>query len=163
MLTFPGGTEFGLLNNLATKALEDIVTWPMIETDATVEIRQLLEMLGRATKAAEAKTRVNINIYGPLDAKDKVGEKLSKEKTYLQKPDSRRQGTIYDNPHIIIFPELHLPSANMQLEDEAGDLQSSDSVLNLEKTITQVYASLTRSTNLQRIEGDSRLKTKLLP
>lgn len=163
MLTFPDGAEFGLLNNLATKALKDIVTWPMIETDATVEIRQLRETLGRATKAADAKTRVSINIYGPLDAKDKVGRKLSTEKTYLQKPDSRRQGTTYDNPHIIRFPDFHLPSTHVQLDDEARDLPSSNSVLNFEKSISQVYASLTRSTNLQRIEGDGRLKTKLLP
>jgi SWI/SNF-related matrix-associated actin-dependent regulator of chromatin subfamily A3 len=163
LLLFPDDAEFGLLNNLATKALEDILTWPSIETDATVVIKQLRETLGRATKAADAKTRVSINVYGSVDIKDKVGQRLSKEKIYLQKPDSRKRGTIYDNPHIITFPEFHSPSSEMPQEEELNGIVSSNSVLNFEKTVSQVYASLTRGTNLDRIEGDGRLRTKLLP
>jgi SWI/SNF-related matrix-associated actin-dependent regulator of chromatin subfamily A3 len=161
-LTFPDGTEFGLLNNLASKALEDILTWPTIETDGFVEVRPLRETLGRATKPADAKTRVSINIYGGADAKEKVGKKLSKERIYLQKPDSRRHGTTYDNPHIITFPDFQITNLEMQQEEEQEGATSSNSVLHFEKTISQVYASLTRGTNLQRIEGDGRLRTKLL-
>jgi SWI/SNF-related matrix-associated actin-dependent regulator of chromatin subfamily A3 len=161
-LTFPDGTEFGVLNNLASKALEDIITWPSIETDAFVDIRPLRETLGRATKPADAKTRVNITLYGSLDAKEKLGKKLSKEKMYLQRPDSRRHGTIYDNPHIISFPEFYITGSDLQEEEEQNGVPSSNNVLHFVKTISQVYASLTRGTNLQRIEGDGRLKTKLL-
>ncbi|QDS76077.1 hypothetical protein FKW77_006002 [Venturia effusa] len=162
ILTFPDESDFGVLNNHASKALEDLIAWPSIQTDAHVEIRPLRETLGKATKAADAKTRVNIIFYGSAEDSEKFGRKLSKEKLYLQRPDAWRHGTTYENPHIIKFPDFQLTNPDLQQEEVANDTLPANSVLHFEKTISQVYASLKRGANLQRIEGDSRLRTHLL-
>ncbi|TID18363.1 hypothetical protein E6O75_ATG06439 [Venturia nashicola] len=161
ILTFPDGTDFGILNIQATKALEDVISWPSIRMDAFVDIEPLRATLGRATKAADAKTRVNINIYGDQESSQKVGKRLSQEKIYLQKPDHRRSGSAYDNPHIISFPNLHVTQLEVEQDETRDGPATMTSVSQFEKTVSQVYASLKRGANLQRI-GGSRLSTILL-
>lgn len=162
VLAFPDGTDFGILNTQATKALEDVISWPSIQMDAFADIEPLQATLGRATKAADAKTRVNINIYGTQECREKVGKKLSQEKVYLQKPDHRRSGSVYDNPHIITFPDFQITYLDLEQDETRDGPTTMTSVLQFEKAISQVYASLKRGANLQRIVG-SRLKTILLP
>jgi SWI/SNF-related matrix-associated actin-dependent regulator of chromatin subfamily A3 len=162
-LTFPDGTKFGILNNHIAKALEDIVEQPSVQFDALAHILTLRETIGRATKAIDAVVRVNINVYGPKEVGEDVGRHLSAKKVYLQRPDQQRPGSIYDNPHVLKFPDMQIPSIDYHSEGANESSLRSDNVEHFRKTISDVYGSLKRGSKLKRVEGDNRLRTLLLP
>ena len=165
LLAFPDGSEFGLLNAHTAKALEDLVERPSVQFEALAHIITLRETIGRAAKASDAVVRVNINVYGPPAACTDVGRRLSASKVYLQRPDQQRPGSIYDNPHVLKLPEMQMPSIDYK-PGETGDSASPSDISDTEhfrKAISDVYASLKRSSGLKRLEGDSRLRTCLLP
>jgi SWI/SNF-related matrix-associated actin-dependent regulator of chromatin subfamily A3 len=165
LLTFPDGSEFGLLSTHTAKALEDLVERPSIQFDALAHIITLRETIGRAKKASDAVARVNINVYGSPAARIDVGHHLSAKKVYLQRPDQQRPGSIYDNPHFLKFPEMQIPSIDYKPEGKAdgASLSDNDNPEQFRKAISDVYASLKRGSQLKRLEGDNRLRTRLLP
>jgi SWI/SNF-related matrix-associated actin-dependent regulator of chromatin subfamily A3 len=162
-LTFPDGTEFGVLNNHIAKALEDIVEQPSVQFDALAHILTLRETIGRATKASDAVVRVNINVYGPKEAGKDVGRHLSAKKVYLQRPDQQRPGSIYDNPHVLKLPDMQMPRIDYNSKGTNDSSLRSDNFEHFRKTISDVYGSLKRGSKLKRVEGDNRLRTPLLP
>jgi len=162
VLRFQDGTEFGLLNTHTSKALESLIDQPAIQLDALGPTLTLRETIGRATKASDAVVRVNINVYGSKEACKEAGRHLSVHKVYLQRPDKQRQGTVYDNPHVLKFSNMRMSTPEYQLEVTSRHVSTSNKV-EFQKTISNLYASLTRGTKLNRIEGDRRLRTQLLP
>lgn len=163
VLRFQDNTEFGHLNTHISKALEALVQRLSIQLEAVGATSTIREVIGRATKATDADVRVNINVYGSEEARKDVGRHLSDQKVYLQRPECQRPGTIYDNPHVLKFPDLEIPSFENQLEIASHRVKTSDNPENFRKIVDNVYASLTRGTKLNRMEGDSRVETSLLP
>jgi SWI/SNF-related matrix-associated actin-dependent regulator of chromatin subfamily A3 len=163
VLRFQDGTEFGHLNTHTSKALEGLTDQPSIQLDALGPTLTLRETIGRATKASDAVVRVNINVYGSKEASKEAGCHLSVHKVYLQRPDKQRPGTVYDNPHVLKFSDMQMSSPEYQLEITPHHILTRDDAEHFRKTISNVYASLTRGTKLNRIEGDRRLGTQLLP
>jgi hypothetical protein len=161
-LTFPDGTDFGILNTHAGKALEGIFERSHVEFDAYVDKITLRETLGRAIKAADATARININIYGPKEYGLTIGRHLSRGKIFLQRPDRPKAGIIYDNPHVLTFPDITISDFEYQQAERSDGATASSSTENFQKAISNVYASLKRGTGLNVIEGDRRLKTPLL-
>ena len=164
-LTFPNGKELGLLNSHITEALATLIERPSIQLEAMANVLSLRETIGKVTKAKDAIVRVNIHVYGSREARAEVGRHLSDKKVYLQRPDGQRPGSIYDNPHVIKFPDLQI----LDIGCEPGEFRNGvshsnkDSREDFQKTIQDVYASLHRGSHLRRLKGDSRLKTTLLP
>ena len=161
-LTFPDGTDFGILNTHIAKAVEDLER-PSVQFEPLVHISTLYETIGRAVKASDAVVRVNINVYGSKDASKDVGRHLSAQKVYLQRPDQQRSGSIYDNPHVLKLPEIQTLSIEHKIDGTKDKVSRSDKTDNFGKAISDLYASLKRGTGLKRVEGDNRLKTILLP
>ena len=162
VLTFPDGIQLGLLNTHVAKALKDIVELSSVQFEALADIGKLRELIGRVTKASDAVARVNIYIYGSREARKGVGRHLSSNKVYLQRPDQQRYGTRYDNPHVLKLPQMQMPSINYQPDATGHKMSQSDNVEHFRKAVSDVYASLKRSSRLERLEG-ARLKTSLLP
>jgi SWI/SNF-related matrix-associated actin-dependent regulator of chromatin subfamily A3 len=162
-LRFPDNSEFGLLNSHISKALLDLIDRPSIQFDAIASTLTLRETIGRAVKESDAVVRVDINVYGSTDASEAVGRHLSTHHVYLQRPDRKRPGSVYDNPHVLKFADMQMPSHEHQLELVVPRVSTSGDAEQFRQTVSKVYASLTRGTKLNRVEGDRRLGTQLLP
>ncbi|KAK2745332.1 hypothetical protein FQN55_006237 [Onygenales sp. PD_40] len=159
--------ELGWLESHAAGALDALIERPSIQLEAVADVPSLRETIGKVTKAKDAIIRVDICIYGSRESSADVGRHLSNNKVYLQRPDPQRQraGSIYDNPHVIKFPDLQIRDVDRrptEMEEEGSELMV-ESGEGFQKAIQDVYDSLHRSSNLRRLEGDSRLKTTLLP
>jgi SWI/SNF-related matrix-associated actin-dependent regulator of chromatin subfamily A3 len=120
---------------------------------------------------------IDIVLYGPSEARDRVGKLLSIARTYLQHPCYQEANTSYDNPHVLKFTNLDTtprtfqtstpPRPSTQIDSEMVDadeihLEEESSHSQVQRKVATVFDSLTRSKNLKRIEGDIRIKTPLL-
>ncbi|KAH9209007.1 SNF2 family N-terminal domain-containing protein [Leptodontidium sp. 2 PMI_412] len=161
-LHFKDGTVFALLNNHTSTGLSQVIDYPYIQLDVLGSLLAIRETLGRATKASDATVRVDINVYGPLSSLKSVGKLLSDSKVFLQRPDRPRPGIQYHNPHLLRFAGMEALSLEQQnlTNRDSGPVVKDHALF--QKTITNVYASLTRGAHLDRVDGDRRLKTKLL-
>ena len=160
-VNFPDGIQFGLLNTHHSAALKALIDRPSLQFDVIASTNTIREVIGRATKANDAVVKLNINIYGPSEERKYVAEHLTKEKVYLQRPDRQRPDTVYENPHYLQFPDFSIPTTEHQLE-VGLNRQTGSETKDFRKTISNVYASLTRGNKLNVVEGDRRLITQLL-
>jgi len=163
VLYFLNGTEFGVLNTHASKALETLVQKSSLQFEAIGSIQTIRETIGRVTKATDAVVRVNINVYGPRESCQEVGRHLSSQKLYLQRPDKLQIGSTYENPHFLSFSDMQISSYENQLDVGSNRAPKLDDAEKFRETISNVYSSLTRGAKLRKIEGDRRLKRTLLP
>jgi SWI/SNF-related matrix-associated actin-dependent regulator of chromatin subfamily A3 len=163
-LTFTDGTDFGVLNEHASKALGKLVDQKSVDLDCLAPTLTLRQTIEKASKQKDAIVRVDINVYGASSARQEVGRDLSDNKIYLQRPDQLRPGLEYDNPHILHFPDMMVvePFA-FAPEPCVTDNPASKSTDVFRRTISDVYSSLQRGSGLNCVEGDDRVKTDLLP
>lgn len=162
-LTFADGTDFGILNDHTAVTLSKVLDQHTVEIECLAFTLSLRETIERAAKANDAVVRVDLNLYGGLVAKDEVGRCLWENKLYLQRPIQARDGVPYENPHVIQFPDLPLETFERipePLHEKPHTLTSPDT---FRWTISEVYASLKRGEKLERMEGDGRITTDLLP
>jgi SWI/SNF-related matrix-associated actin-dependent regulator of chromatin subfamily A3 len=162
-LHFPDGKDFGVLNTHTSKGLEDLVQRPDLQFEAAGSVRAMLDTIGRVTKATDAVVRVNINVYGPRESGKEVGNHLTSHKLYLQRPDKLRIESKYENPHVLAFSDMETSSFENQLDVGSNRAPKLDDTQKFRETISNVYSSLTRGANLNKVEGDHRLKATLLP
>jgi SWI/SNF-related matrix-associated actin-dependent regulator of chromatin subfamily A3 len=163
LLIFPNGIEFALLCKQTTKALETIIDLPSVQVEAIADLVNLRDTVFAAKNAKDTIFRVNINIYGLRQIQAEIGKHLSKSKAFLQHPDHVRPGTAYENPHFIALPGITLPTTQIQTQDAHETAPKGDHEDNFQKAVADVFSSLKRSSHLQGLEGDRRLKTTLLP
>lgn len=116
--------------------------------------------IGFATRATDAQTTININVYGPAASSHANGRHLSACKVWLQRPDWHRPGCVYDNPHVIKTESA--PNEIPQALNEGVSKESETETL--QNSIQEVYSMLTRDAHLStNASGDPRLQTSLLP
>lgn len=161
-VAFPDGAVMGEVNAQLDKALTSIADQgyePDLEVFAPITAIQ--ETISRATGKREAVVRVQVNIYGPPTAASEIGRELSKQKLYLQRPSHVREGSKYENPHMLTLSGFHCSTSETaaSLEETTPEKPHPQA---LKSTIQDVYSSLTRGNNLRELEGDHRLSTQLL-
>ena len=165
LLSYPDGTELGILNDHHSKIWKELTAIPSIRFEALCQNHVLHDTVSRAEKAGDAKIRVNVNVYGPKSSSKDVGDRLSSHKVYLQKPNFYENAVIYDNPHIITFADMPtcrgLAGEQLRKTDQESENVTPDPE-RLRKTVSEVYSSLKRGTRLDGFKGDERLNTKLL-
>jgi SWI/SNF-related matrix-associated actin-dependent regulator of chromatin subfamily A3 len=161
-LKFRDGTQLGLLNAHTTEALDGVTDLPSVQLEALVDLIALRETMCRATKASDATIRVNINVYGTREARKEVGDRLSRGKVYLQHPDQQRGTSIYDNPHVLQLPGIKTSNQNLKPDGVVESASKADKAEQFKNAVSNVYASLKRSSHLKRMAGDNRLRTPLL-
>ncbi|KAJ9616537.1 hypothetical protein H2200_000256 [Cladophialophora chaetospira] len=159
---FPNGGEFAILNTQISKVLVEVLELSFIDFEVLADVLNVRETVRTAKKANEATVHVNINIYGPPEIRDKLAERFSKHKTWLQHPEHQRTDTFYDNPHLVTYPDISLPEADKTDVAAPGDSLVTNKQQKFQEAISEVYGSLKRDSRLKTIEGDARL-TKLLP
>jgi SWI/SNF-related matrix-associated actin-dependent regulator of chromatin subfamily A3 len=128
-----------------------------------VDLVNLRDVLNTAKTAKDTIFRVNINVYGSRNVQKEVGEHLSESKAFLQHPDHPRAGITYDNPHVLALPDILLPKTLAHVKDVHEPTLKSGPQDNFQEAVAHVLKSLKRSSHLQSLDGDQRLKTILLP
>jgi SWI/SNF-related matrix-associated actin-dependent regulator of chromatin subfamily A3 len=162
-IAFLDGTVVGDINAQLEKALVSITEQGyQLDYEVFAPIRAIQETLGRAGKEKEAIVRMQINVYGPRSIAHDIGKELSNQRIYLQGPGYIRDGTPYENPHVLTLTGFQCSTTDiaMPIEDTNKEKATTET---LKSTIKHVYSSLTRDRNLRGIEGDERLNTSLLP
>ena len=162
VLRFSDNADFAFLNTRTGTVLADLLDRPRVQLDAIGSIQAFRETISRATKESHAMARVDITIYGFQEDLEFIGQQLSRAKIFLQRPNRQRPDTHYNNPHLLKFPGLKMPALDCSIQlPHDGDSVFKDSKIS-QQAISNVYASLTRGTNLNKVDGDRRLKTQLL-
>ncbi|KAK3395026.1 SNF2 family N-terminal domain-containing protein [Podospora didyma] len=164
LLSLPDGSEFGYLRPAMTKALVPLLEkGPAIEVEAVAVTSHLCQQISHATKPEEALVQVNINIYGPQNCDKEIGDMLSDQKLWLQRPDHMRAKVIYKNPHALSFPEIegYLQEEQVAKEVAAASKPRAEEE-RLKILVKSVENALSRASELDNETGDQRLTTELL-
>lgn len=162
LLSLPDGTNFGYLRDNLTKALAPLLGEQGLDLEAVAMTWRLRERIGKADKSAEAIVQVNINVYGPRDKAESVGDGLSTHKQWLQKPDYFKSQFPYENPHLIQFPGFEPALQHEQVRKEAAPQAPRAHEDRLHQIVSEVHERLQRANDLGLVTGDRRLKTELL-
>ncbi|KAK4442833.1 helicase conserved domain-containing protein [Podospora aff. communis PSN243] len=168
MLKFPDGCLFAQLNEALAGGLGSLDDLSSIEIKAFAETKSIYHVLARAKKPGEAKLKADVNIYGTVGDADRVVEKLSLAKLFLQDPEYGIANVEYINPHLIQFPGFDAAPAATAHHDVVGPGRSGrpgdveDEQDNFKQALSSIYQSLKRQRNLQGVRGSSHLLTALL-
>ncbi|KAJ4353073.1 hypothetical protein N0V95_003668 [Ascochyta clinopodiicola] len=162
LIVFPDGYVLGEINAQLEKVFASIEEQSLqLDFEVFVPTRATREVMSRALKGQDAVVRVQINVYGSRASANSVGQELSQNKVFLQRPDYVREGTTYENPHVLKFSDdcktITIPKVGT---DELSSNKATGQAL--QQVITDVYSSLTRHDNLKGLEGHERLRTSLL-
>ncbi|KAH7136885.1 SNF2 family N-terminal domain-containing protein [Dactylonectria estremocensis] len=162
MLLLPNGTEFGHPRGNITEVISSLQRLENLKLDfeAVASTNVIFQKMQKVTKQGDAIVQVDINIYGPCSRGNEVGDKLTEKKVWLQKPDYAKRGFAYVNPHEIRFPDLQGSERLEELEREL--LQPERAKVDVMEMVSEVQQSTHRAARLERVEGDRRLRTKLL-
>ncbi|KAH6988464.1 SNF2 family N-terminal domain-containing protein [Ilyonectria destructans] len=161
LLLLPNGTAFGHLRDKLTKALTPLLRWDSLQFEAVILSQGVRGKISKIDKSGEAIVQVDINIYGPSDQAIKVGDILTEDKLWFQRPDYYKSQFPYENPHVIRFPELE---GSMQFEEPGNEIRTSTSrtEVNVLQIVSEINTSTHRADGLERVTGDRRLLTPLL-
>ena len=164
LLSLPDNSEFGYLRPAMTKALVPLLErGPAVEAEAVAITSHLCQQISHATKPEEALVQVNINIYGPQNCDKEIGDMLSDQKLWLQRPDHIKPKVMYKNPHALCFPEIEgqLQEEQVTKEVAAGSKPRAEEE-RLKILVKSVENALSRASELDNETGDQRLTTELL-
>ncbi|KAM0280238.1 hypothetical protein ACHAQH_004196 [Verticillium albo-atrum] len=103
LLSFPDGTPFGYLRSHMKNALAKLLDRKNLSFEAVAEAKALQDTVTKARKTSGAVARVDLYVYGSRRLAPVVGERLSKWKLWLQRPEAVRRGAAYENPHFLSF------------------------------------------------------------
>jgi SWI/SNF-related matrix-associated actin-dependent regulator of chromatin subfamily A3 len=162
LVAFLDGAVVGEVNAQLDKALTSIKEQCFeLDLEVFASTNAIQETINRAGTVKEAVIRVQVDVYGPRAAAKEIGRELSQQKLYLQRPAYIRDGSRYENPHMLTLPgfENSAGDTSTSLEENAPERPSQRT---LNRTMQDVYSSLTRDHNLRGLEGDERLNTALL-
>jgi len=103
---------------------------------------------------------LEINIYGPLELKKKVGDELSAKKVYLQQPRFVHQNLSVQNPHFITFPNIIIEPK--ELTESGSALPSFDAHQISNTDFCEILGRLDHSEELTPAPVNFRHTTPLL-
>ncbi|KAH8911517.1 hypothetical protein BR93DRAFT_873391 [Coniochaeta sp. PMI_546] len=164
LLSFHDGTQFGYLRDNLTEALKPHLTSEDLSFEAVASAANLRARIAKVEKQGDAIVHVDINVYGPRVRAKAVGEDLSSRKVWLQKPDYYKRQYPYENPHLIRFPDLEQTISEQIVQDvQAAEPVIPQATVNtVQQVVSEVHRSLHRAADLDREDGDERLRTPLL-
>ncbi|KAM0457399.1 hypothetical protein ACHAO4_003198 [Trichoderma viride] len=158
--------KFGYLRSAVGKTLMPLLSMPNVNLEPIGQASNLKDIIGRANKAAEAIAKVDINLYGPRCAAKEVGDTLSRGKLWLQKSHHMKRDVIYDNPHFLrlelsgVSIQPTQPVSQSRNEGPAGKQKRQE---RLQKLVREVYNSIDRSRNLDKVNVGGLVTQELLP
>ncbi|KAK1241241.1 hypothetical protein MKX08_001215 [Trichoderma sp. CBMAI-0020] len=172
LLSFHGAVDddtdgkFGYLRSAVGKTLMPLLDMPHVHLEPIGQASNLKDIISRASKAADAIAKIDINLYGPRCAAKEVGDTLSHGKLWLQKSNHMKRDVIYDNPHFLrldlsgVSIQPTQPATQSRNEGPAGKQRRQE---RLQKLVREVYNSIDRSRNLDRVNVGGLVTQELLP
>ncbi|KAF9773353.1 hypothetical protein IL306_008859 [Fusarium sp. DS 682] len=166
MLCFLGDEkQFGHLPSAIGQTLMPLITLPNVDIEPLALNFDLREVIHRANKSADARAKVDINIYGRRSLASHIGRILSDGKLWLQRSIHGRHDTVYENPHflnIIIQDTESEEVQNTQLEVNDGTQKRKSKEDQLRKMVEEVYKTVENNRELEMVEGGARVTRELL-
>ncbi|CAF3557385.1 unnamed protein product [Fusarium graminearum] len=165
MLCFPEDEKhFGHLSSAAGQTLMPLITRPRVEVAPLALKIDLREIIHRANKSADARVKVDINIYGPRSVGTSIGEVLSNGKLWLQRSSHSKNGTEYDNPHFlsITVADGHNGLVQNEVVASNGPTKKKTREEQLRKMVEEVYNAVDNTRELELVEGGDRVTRQLL-
>ncbi|KAI1009786.1 hypothetical protein LB504_003156 [Fusarium proliferatum] len=166
MLRFPGdGDHFGHLPLAAGQTLLLLMTQPSVDIQPLALRCDLREVISRANKPADARVKVDINIYGLRSKALDIGKRLSNGKLWLQRSSHGRHGVAYENPHFLSISVQDTGIDEVQItglavSDSAPKKVSKED--QLRKMVDEVYKTVENNRELEMVEGGDRVTRRLL-
>ncbi|KAK6343600.1 hypothetical protein TWF730_011191 [Orbilia blumenaviensis] len=158
------GSTFGVLDNNTTLQLKSIQGLGEISFRVVISSSNFSRI---PKNACSKKTRINvtINILGPENIAEKVGEKLEDEQTYLQHPVFLEQGIKYANPHYFYDDEALADLRHLigPMPTDNKSQQISRDIQSILESLDHVQIPLTHGFGIERIESLRLVETKLRP
>lgn len=114
---------------------------------------------------------VQINVLGDISTSKVIGDLLSVNRIYLQRPTSLEPGKTYQNPHHVSFPGITPRTQDIEPEDgiRVDAEQNMEAVIeeetekeDLKNKFAVVFSSLIRSQCLTELAADRRIRANLL-
>ncbi|KAF5531015.1 helicase-like transcription factor [Fusarium mexicanum] len=166
MLRFTGdGKHFGHLPLAAGQTLLPLMMRPSVDIEPLALKYDLREVISRANKPADARVKVDINIYGLRSKALDVGKRLSSGKLWLQRSSHGRRDIAYENPHFLNISN-HVNEAdevlNMQQASNDGASKKMSKEDQLRKMVNEVYKTVENNRELEMVEGGDRVTQQLL-
>lgn len=159
-----------VLNEQTGRTLKEVTELHPISLGAYCSVDKWNTWSRNMTKSAkDAYMLVDINVYGPEEVRDVVGQLLSSSHLYLQRPSYLDGGTFYDNPHFLKIPGIAPDFGTIDREALHADATTESEVsttstrIHIDETMSAIFDSLTRFKCLEEVEADARIKTSLLP
>ncbi|KAJ4414372.1 hypothetical protein N0V82_007980 [Gnomoniopsis sp. IMI 355080] len=150
-----------MLDNRNSEALSAIIDDSELHFEGQAEKHAVSAVIGRAQKAMDAVIRVDIHICGPLSRSEDVRSHLTDHKIWLQRPTAPKFP--YHNPQKIVFPYLDCEQRQVPVGgSETNERQKKQSAEEFQIMIADVYDALKRDKNLNKVEGNTLIKTRLM-
>ncbi|KAB5577889.1 SNF2 family domain-containing protein [Coniochaeta sp. 2T2.1] len=164
LLSFQDGAQFGYLRDNMTEALRPLLTSDDLSFEAVASTATLRARIAKVEKQGDTIVHVDINIYGPRARAKTVGEELSSKKVWLQKPDYFKRQYSYENPHLIRFPDVEDAMTEQIVQDvQVPEPAAPQPTVNtVQQVVNEVHRALHRAEDLDREDGDERLRTELM-
>ncbi|KAF5575694.1 helicase-like transcription factor [Fusarium subglutinans] len=166
MLRFPSdGTHFGHLPLAAGQTLLPLIVQPSVDIEPLALTYDLREVISRANKPADARVKVDINIYGPRSRALDIGRILSDGRLWLQRSSHGRYGIAYENPHFLNINVQDTGIDEVQNTQHASNDGAPKKVSKedqLRKMVDEVYKTVGNSRELEMVEGGDRVTRQLL-
>ncbi|KAM5512044.1 DNA repair and recombination protein rad5c [Fusarium oxysporum f. sp. phaseoli] len=166
MLCFPGDKkQFGHLPSAAGQNLLLLMTQPSVDIQPLALRYDLREVINRANKPADARAKVDINIYGLRSKALDIGKRLSNDKLWLQRSSHGRHGIAYENPHFLNIRIQDIGTGevqNTQLAPNDGVPKKMSKEDQLRKMVDEVYKTVENNREIEMVEGGDRVTRQLL-
>ncbi|KAG7413529.1 DNA repair protein RAD5A [Fusarium oxysporum f. sp. rapae] len=166
MLCFPGDEkQFGHLPSAAGQTLLLLMTQPSVDIQPLALKCDLREVINRANKPADARVKVDINIYGLRSEALDIGKRLSNGKLWLQRSSHGRHGIAYENPHFLNISIRDIESGEVQntrLAPSNGVPEKMSKDDQLRKMVDEIYKTVENNRELEMVEGGDRVTRELL-
>ncbi|KAF5982414.1 helicase-like transcription factor [Fusarium coicis] len=166
MLCFPGdGKYFGHLPVAAGQTLLSLMAQPSVEIEPLALKYDLREVISRANKPADARVKVDVNIYGLRSKALDIGQRLSNGKLWLQRSSHGRHGIAYENPHFLNISIQDSGIDEVQTTQHAatdGVQKRMSKEDQLRKMVDEVYKTVENNRELEMVEGGDRVTQQLL-
>ncbi|KAF5570891.1 helicase-like transcription factor [Fusarium phyllophilum] len=167
MLCFPGDEKhFSHLPLAAGQTLLPLMAQPSVDIEPLALKHDLREVISRANKPADARVKVDINIYGLRSKALYIGKILSNGKLWLQRSSHGRHGIAYENPH---FLNISVQDTGINEDQNTGLVVPSDAVPKkmskedqLRKMVDEVYKTVENNRELEMVEGGDKVTQQLL-
>jgi hypothetical protein len=163
LLSFPDGLQFAYLRTNMTKPLAVLLENKALEFETFASKDHIEQTISKASRVQDAVILVNINIYGPPEEAVNLGEFLSSNSLWLQRPQFLTKAYTYDNPHHAKFPEIDLELAvEQQVDKQVPETESATKEHRLRAMVNEVHSGLHRAKELEMMQGSQNTRTDLL-